>query len=152
MPKRLHSCDREVGLRSMKPTMSATCAIRHRVRGPRLVELLQTYSARNGIDPLIGRKLPRLLREAGLIDVRVNPIIHVYPPGHGRRSLLLDFSENLSERLVAQKLVGEPELTGLKADLSRHLADPNTLVVSHLYFQSWGRKPGFGLPEVPRQD
>ena len=79
--------------------------------------------------------------EAGLIDVRVNPIIHVYPPGHGRRSLLLDFSENLSERLVAQKLVGEPELIRLKADLSRHLADPNTLVVSHLYFQSWGRKP-----------
>ena len=66
---------------------------------------------------------------------------HVYPPGHGRRSLLLDFSENLSERLVAQKLVSESELTGLKADLSRHLADPNTLVVSHLYFQAWGRKP-----------
>jgi ubiquinone/menaquinone biosynthesis C-methylase UbiE len=106
-----------------------------------LVELLQTYSERNGIDPLIGRKLPRLLREAGLIDVRVNPIIHVYPPGHGRRNILLDFSENLSERLVAQKLVGEPELAGLKTDLSRHLADPNTLVVSHLYFQAWGRKP-----------
>jgi ubiquinone/menaquinone biosynthesis C-methylase UbiE len=110
----------------------------------RLVELLQTYSAMNGIDPLIGRTLPRLLREAGLTDIRVNPIIHVYPPDHGRRNLLLDFSENLSERLVAQKLIGEPELTGLKAELSRHLADPDTLVVSHLYFQSWGRKPGSG--------
>ena len=117
-----------------------------------LVELLQTYSARNGIDPLIGRKLPRLLREAGLIDVRVNPLIHVYPPGHGRRSLLLDFSENLSERLVAQKLVDESELTGLKADLSRHLADPNTLVVSHLYFQAWGRKPGERTSEAPHHD
>src|SRR5262245_14849729 len=51
-----------------------------------LVELLQTYSARNGIDPLIGRKLPRLLRDAGLTDIRVNPIIHVYPAGHGRRN------------------------------------------------------------------
>ncbi len=107
-----------------------------------LVELLQTYSAKNGIDPLIGRKLPRLLREAGLIDVRVNPLVHVYPPGHGRRSILFDFSENLSERLVAEKLVSDSELTGLKADLSRHLADPTTLVVSHLYFQAWGRKPG----------
>lgn len=95
----------------------------------------------NGIDPLIGRKVPRLLREAGLIDVRVNPIVHVYPPGHGRRDLLLDFSENLSERLVAEKLVGESELTRLKADLSRHLADADTLVVSHRYFQVWGRKP-----------
>jgi len=108
----------------------------------RLVELLQTYSALNGIDPLIGRKLPRLLRDAGLVDVRVNPLIHVYPAGHGRRNLLLDFSENLSDRLIAQKLVAEPELTALKANLSRHLADSNTLVVSHLYFQSWGRKPG----------
>jgi len=106
-----------------------------------LVELFQTYSVSNGIDPLIGRRLPRLLREAGLIDVRVNPIIHVYPPGHGRRSLLLDFSENLSDRLIAQRLITEPELTALKDNLSRHLADPNTLVVSHLYFQSWGRKP-----------
>jgi ubiquinone/menaquinone biosynthesis C-methylase UbiE len=107
----------------------------------RLVGLLHSYSEMNGIDPLIGRKVPRLLREAGLIDVRVNPIVHVYPPGHGRRNLLLDFSENLSERLVAQKLIGEAELAGLKADLSRHLTDPNTLVVSHLYFQVWGRKP-----------
>jgi SAM-dependent methyltransferase len=108
----------------------------------RLVELLETYSDRNGIDPHIGRKVPRLLREAGLTDVRVNPIVHVYAPGHGRRNLLLDFSENLSERLVAQKLVGERELAGLKADLSRHLADADTLVVSLPYFQVWGRKPG----------
>jgi ubiquinone/menaquinone biosynthesis C-methylase UbiE len=108
----------------------------------RLVDLLETYSDRNGIDPHIGRKVPRLLREAGLTDIGVNPIVHVYAPGHGRRNLLLDFSENLSERLVAQKLVGERELADLKADLSRHLADPDTLVVSHLYFQVWGRKPG----------
>lgn len=117
-----------------------------------LVELLQTYSAMNGIDPMIGRKLPRLLRAAGLTDIRVNPVIHVYPPDHGRRNLLLDFSENLSERLVAQKLIGESELTGLKAELSRHLADPDTLVVSHLYFQAWGRKPSSGRSEVLRQD
>ncbi len=59
-------------------------------------ELLKTYSAMNEIDPIIGRTLPRLLREA--------------------------------------------------------LADPDTLVVSHLYFQSWGRKPSSGRSEVPRQD
>jgi len=108
----------------------------------RLVELVQTYSTMNGIDPHIGRKLPRLLREAGLTDVGVRPIIHAYPPNYGRRNILLDFSENLSERLVAQQLIGEPELAGLKAELARHLADPGTLVVSHLYIQSWGRKPG----------
>lgn len=70
------------------------------------MELFIRYSQKNGIDPFIGRKLPRLLREAGLVDVRVNPLIHVYPPAHGRRSIL-DFAENLSTRILAEKLIGE---------------------------------------------
>ena len=107
----------------------------------RLLELLQVYSQRNGIDPWVGRKVPRLLREAGLVEINVNPIVHVYPPDHGRRSLLLDFAENLSERIVAEGLVDEQVLTELKEALARHLTDPDTLVVSHLYFQVWGRKP-----------
>jgi hypothetical protein len=106
-----------------------------------LVELLTTYSKENGIDPFIGRKLPRLLRNAGLVEVRINPIVHVYPPGHGRRSILLDFAENLSERIVAQKLVGERELADMKMALRQHLANPDTLVVSHLFLQAWGRVP-----------
>lgn len=106
-----------------------------------LVDLLRTYSEKNGIDPLIGRKLPRLLRSAGLEDVSVNPIIHVYPPGHARRTILLDFAENLTERMVAEGLVGDRELSEMKAALSGHLENPDTLVVSHLFFQAWGRKP-----------
>jgi hypothetical protein len=71
-PKRLHSCDREVGCFHEADYVSHVCDPPSGAWST-LVELLQTYSARNGIDPLIGRKLPRLLREAGLIDVRVNP-------------------------------------------------------------------------------
>jgi ubiquinone/menaquinone biosynthesis C-methylase UbiE len=107
----------------------------------RLLELHHVYSDMNGVDPHVGRKLPRLLREAGLIEIRVNPIIHVYPPGHGRRSLLLDFAENLSDRIIAEELIGERELTELKEALAQHLAHPDTLVVSNLFFQAWGRKP-----------
>ena len=108
----------------------------------RLVELVEVYSENNGIDPFIGRKLPRLLREAGLADIQVNPIVHVYPPGHGRRSILLDFAENLSDRILAQELISEAELTALTTALAHHLANPDTLVVSHLFFQAWGRRPG----------
>lgn|SRR5262245_19189270 len=106
----------------------------------RIVELFVAYSERNGIDPFIGRKLPRLLREAGVVDIRVNPIFHVYPPGHPRRRILLEFAENLSERILTQKLAGEPELMELKDALWHHIEDPGTLVVSHLFFQAWGRK------------
>jgi len=106
------------------------------------VDLFVTYSEKNGIDPFIGRKLPRLLRQAGLDDVHVNPLIHVYPPEHARRNILLDFAENLSERLLAQNLTRERELTDLKTALRLHHEDPSTLVVSALFFQAWGRKPG----------
>jgi SAM-dependent methyltransferase len=107
----------------------------------RLVDLLDAYSRPNGIDLFVGRRVPRLLRQAGLRDVQVSPLIHVYPPGHGRRTIMLDFVENLSDRLLTQELVGERELADLKADLRRHIDDPDTLIVSHLFFQAWGRKP-----------
>ncbi len=105
------------------------------------VELFVRYSEQNGIDPFVGRKLPRLLRDGGLEDVRVNPLIHVYPPGNPRRSILLDFAENLTERMLAQNLIGEAELAELKTTLRRHVEDPGTLVVSHLWIQAWGRQP-----------
>lgn len=106
-----------------------------------LVDLLVRYSASQGIDPFIGRKLPRLLREAGLEEVDVRPVVHIYPKDSGRRTILLDFAENLSTRFVAGGLIDEPALGRLKAALREHLDDPATLVVSHLFFQAWGRKP-----------
>ncbi len=107
----------------------------------RLGEVLEAYSRMNGIDLLVGRRVWRLLRQAGLVDVRVNPLVHVYPPGHSRRMIYFDFVENLSERLVAQKLIDAGELGELKLALKRHLEDSQALVVSHLFFQVWGRKP-----------
>jgi len=108
----------------------------------RLFEILVTYSTMNGIDLFVGRKVPRMLREAGLVDIRVNALIHVYPPGHGRRTIFLEFVENLRDRLLDQKLIENGELTELLGHLRRHLDDPGTLVVSHMFFQSWARKPG----------
>jgi SAM-dependent methyltransferase len=107
----------------------------------RLMEVLEAYSRSNGIDLFIGRRLPRLLRRAGLLDVQVTPLVHVYPAGHPRRTIMLDFVENLSERILAQQLVGGRELGDLKLALRNHIEDPETLIVSHLFLQVWGRKP-----------
>ena len=71
----------------------------------------------------------------------MNPLVHVYPPGHGRRLILLQFVENLRTRLLAEGFVDEAELEELTGVLGRHLEDPKTLVVSHLFFQVWGYKP-----------
>jgi SAM-dependent methyltransferase len=107
----------------------------------RAVDILNSYSASAGIDLFVGRKLPRMLRAAGLVDVEAQPLIHIYPPGNGRRSILLDFVENLSQRLVETGTASPTELKTVKDALCRHLADPDTLVVSHLFIQAWGRKP-----------
>ena len=107
----------------------------------RLIALLERYAAMNGIDRSIGLRAPRLLREAGLEAVRVNPLVHVYPPGHGRRMLVLDFVANARERVLEKSLIAATELDELTAALRRHLDDPDTLVVSSLFLQTWGRKP-----------
>jgi hypothetical protein len=49
----------------------------------RLIDVMITYARMNGMDLFVGRRVPRLFREAGLVDVRVNPLIHVPPPGEG---------------------------------------------------------------------
>jgi ubiquinone/menaquinone biosynthesis C-methylase UbiE len=101
----------------------------------RLGDVLTRYATLNRIDRFVGRRLPRLLREAGLVDVQVRPIIHVPEPGHPRRALLPDFVDNLRERLLSHELISPRELDDLQAEVRRHL------VVSHLYVQAWGRKP-----------
>jgi SAM-dependent methyltransferase len=107
----------------------------------RVLELLAHYAALNGIDRSIALRVPRMLREAGIIDVRVNPLVHVYPPGHGRRMLVPEFAENLRGRAVEKGLIAEAELREGIAALRRHLEDPGTLVVGSLFLQVWGRKP-----------
>ena len=107
----------------------------------RLLQLLNACAETSGIDRSIGPRVPRMLRESGIVDVRVNPLIHVYPPGHGRRMMLLEFVENARHRLLDTNLIAEIELDELTAALRRHLEDPGTLVVSSLFIQAWGRTP-----------
>ena len=82
-----------------------------------------------------------MLRDAGIVDLRVNPVIHVYPHGHNRRSIFLDFIQNIRDAAIGEGFVKDGELSELMRDLRRHLDDPSTLVVSHLFFQVWDRKP-----------
>ena len=107
----------------------------------RLVEILKAFSDAKGIDLFVGRKTHRLLRDAGIVDIQVRPVIHVYPHGHNRRSILLDFIRNIRDAVIKEGFSEEDELNALVAELGRHLDDPGTQVISHLFFQVWGRKP-----------
>jgi len=94
-------------------------------------------SEKNGSDRYIGRRLPRLLGQAGLADVRVNPIVHVPAPGDARRTLLVDFVDNLRERILALNLATGPELADLKETLAAHLDNPDTVMFHGPDIQAW---------------
>lgn len=107
----------------------------------RLLKIYVAYAEAHGVDLFIGRKTHRLLRNVGLVEIEVNPIVNVYPPGHARRTILLDFVTNCSDALVQEKFADENELNDLIAALRRDLADPDRLVTSHLFYETIGRKP-----------
>lgn len=73
---------------------------------------------------------------------RLTRLFKVYPPGHNRRNILRDFLENVKDRILAENLMTETEFHERLTELQRHLDDPGVLVISHLFLQVWGRKPG----------
>lgn len=107
----------------------------------RLVAVFKEYSRSVGIDLFVGRKTHQMFQEAGLVNVQVIPLIHSYPLGNSRRNILCDLLESVHDRVVMRGLLTEVEYQEELSRLKRHLADASTLVIPHLFFQIWGRKP-----------
>ena len=107
----------------------------------RFREILRVSFGRSGADLLIGRRLTELFRQAGLEDIQVAVHAPAYPAGHSRRTLLPDLVRSLRPAILDQGLCGEQELADLDRAVREHLADPRTLMMPHLLFVAWGRKP-----------
>jgi SAM-dependent methyltransferase len=107
----------------------------------RLVEIFRDSHYSDGADPFIGRRLPELFREAGLLDVGVEARADVYPIGHSRRTIRLDLVRSMRPKILERGLADEQELDEIHRAVQEHLDDPRTLVLPHLLFLAWGRKP-----------
>lgn len=94
-----------------------------------------------GGDPFIGRRLPTLLRDAGVVDVRVHVQAALPETAQYRRTHLLALLESVRAKVVASGLMDERELERHRSALIEHLNDPMTLVIDKLLVQSWGRTP-----------
>jgi hypothetical protein len=92
------------------------------------------------VDLSVGRKIHRLLRSAGLVDIQVNPLLHVFPLGHPRRPIFWGFLRDLRNRILADGAISQEEFDELMVQMKNDLDDPHRLSL-HLYFQAWGRKP-----------
>lgn len=95
----------------------------------------------DGADPALGRRLPELYREAGLVDVGVEARADVYPAGHPRRTVRLDIVQSMRSKIIEQELLSEHELDELDRSARAHLADAETVIMSTLYFLVWARRP-----------
>lgn len=96
--------------------------------------------ATNG-DGTVGRTLPALLRQQGLLDVRVEVHCRAVDIGERRRTHRLGVLESAKARILAGGHLTDAEFVRHKDELATHLADPSTLVIDQLLVQAWGKKP-----------
>jgi SAM-dependent methyltransferase len=111
---------------------------------PAWLQLLTTYQRvyqARGLDGYLGRRLPGLLRAAGLVEVQVKVHAQVSHAGEIGQMLFLEIVEGLRDLIIADRLHTPDDLTALVEALREHLNTPETFVVQPLLFQVWGRKP-----------
>jgi ubiquinone/menaquinone biosynthesis C-methylase UbiE len=107
----------------------------------RLCEIFRVAFSRNGADPHIGRRMAELYREAGLEDVTVGARAGLYPPGHSRRTIRADLVRAMRPQIIKLGLADQRELEELDTAVREHFDDPETVVMPHLIFLAWGRRP-----------
>jgi SAM-dependent methyltransferase len=107
----------------------------------RLCEIFTVVFRRNGADPWIGRRVPELLRQAGLGDVQVEARVQMYPPGNSRRTIRPDLVRSMWPQTLEMGVASMAELDELDAAARAHLQDPHTVVIAGLLFLTWGRNP-----------
>ena len=67
----------------------------------------------DGADLFIGRRLPELLRQAGLVDIGVEAKSEIYPAGHSRRTVGPDLVRSMRPKIVERGIASEQELDDL---------------------------------------
>ena len=112
--------------------------------------LEMTYLARHdGRQPVrltsqIGRRLPALLRAAGLDAVTAAGSAGIDGIGQPYQRLLLTFAARFRDRLL-NGITTAGELDRLVDAVGAHLARPDTVVVRAMTVQAWGRVAGTGV-------
>ena len=117
--------------------MTWTCLPEH----PDWDLLRETAAAVWSGDVHLGRRLPALLRGAGLVDVEVMPHLRVFRPGEPYHRLLVRFIALHRTRILQCGRLFAEELDAAVARLENHLAEPSTAVLYATFFQAWGRVP-----------
>lgn len=103
----------------------------------RYVELYNAVVRSRGADPRIGPRLPQLLRDAGLRDIRVNLVQPVFMEGEAKRMHAITL-ENIAGAVTAAGLSTAEEIENTVRGIEEFAADPHTIVALPRIFQAWG--------------
>jgi SAM-dependent methyltransferase len=106
----------------------------------RLTEIFRSAFEVDGADMFIGRRLPELFREAGLVDIGVEAKADIHPAGHSRRTLRADLVRSMRPKIVAAGIASEQELDEVDHAVRERLSNLDTLMLPNLLFLAWGRK------------
>ena len=106
-----------------------------------LIKVFHEVFQANGGDPFIGRRLPSMMRELGMVDIGARVQAELPQPGQYRRTHLISLISSVREKILAKGLIEQSALDTHIGALQQHLADPNTVVIDKLLVQSWGRNP-----------
>ncbi len=105
----------------------------------RHLDLYQRVMRLNDGDPLIGRKLPRLCRKAGLTDVRFKVVSPSQPREAVKRLYPLTLA-CLKPAIIEAGLATSREVDALVAELNAAADDPAATISSCPMVQVWARK------------
>jgi SAM-dependent methyltransferase len=120
----------------------------------RLRDALREFRRRRGLDVHMGRRLPGLLRGAGLEIMGYRALCPTYLHGDDNHRLLVNFATLHAKELATEGLIEGRELDVLASELDAHLAEPGTMTLYCLFCQSWARRPATLQPpdRGPRAD
>jgi ubiquinone/menaquinone biosynthesis C-methylase UbiE len=103
--------------------------------------IITTAFRLGGGDIDAGCRTFNMLRELKLDDVRLRAAVLALHNNHPYMRLPIQFATSLRTRLLRDGVIGETELDETVAAFERIAADPETICISFVVTQAWGRKP-----------
>jgi|SRR5262245_12313411 len=102
-------------------------------------ELYQEVVYRRGGDPNIGRRLPGMLRQAGMQGVQVNVVQPTHMEGEGKKVSSITM-ERIASSVISEGLATVAEVEQVITGLNEAAADAATVMSFPRVFQTWGRR------------